>query len=253
MNDPHVVALIYNVDPSLADTYSEARALDYDHDAFRITSHASQIRFDMKQHYSTELEAREVVDLFIRHWQFHSDLAEPGYSLRLNFCDSEVVDRNPTSNGILIHATSRTRWKGTAQLHVRYPHYPTPPRIGFNVTPNVASMYHRFCAYKRQREPLVSMVYFCLTMLISSATPPNRIAAAKKYRISRGILRRIGDLTTNKGGAQARKAAGVANALTSTERSFLTAAVRVVILRAAQVAHDPSAHYPRITLRNLAP
>lgn len=251
MNDPHVVALIYNVHPSLADTYSEAQALHYDHEAFRITSDAGQIRFDMKRHYSTELEAREVVDLFIRHWQFHSDLADPCYSLRLNFCESEVVDRNPPSNGVFIHATSRARWKGTAQLHVRYPHYPTPPRIEFDITPNVASMYHRYCAYTRQQEPLVGMAYFCLTMLISSAAPQNRIAAARRYRISRGVLCRIGDLTTNKGGARARKAAGVANTLTRAERRFLIAATRAMILRAAQVEHDPSAPHPLITLRNI--
>ena len=93
MNDPHVVALTYDIDPSLHDNYTDAVARDHDHEAFRVTFNAQQIRFAMTRHYPTDADARQVVDTFIRHWQFHADLTDPCYSFILR---AAQVANDPT-------------------------------------------------------------------------------------------------------------------------------------------------------------
>ena len=254
MNDPHVVALIYNVDPSLAEVYSNAKALDHDNETFRITSHVGQIRFEMKQHYATEAEARKVVEPFIRQWQFYADLEPPRYKIRLTFDRCELVDRKPTPGVHALRATLRSKYTGSAQLVVTYPHYPQPPRVGLTITPTVESMYVRYCGYVAGREPLTTMAYFCLTVLENAnrrGTTRARRTAAREYRIAESVLKKVGNLTATKGGLFARKASGMGSDLDPDDRRFLEAAVPALILRAAEVASDPNRSYHEIQVADL--
>ena len=253
MNDPHVVALVYRLDDSLRAVYRDAESLDHDHEAFRITSEGDRVRFEMKEHYASEAEARKVVDEFVRRWEFHADVERPFYKLRLSFDESEIVDRNPQPNVVSLSATSHIRVSGTARLTVEYPRYPSPPTAGFAMTPDVESMYHRYRMHVNGKEPLPSMAYFCLTVLEKStrAKGGRRKAAGRKYGISEEVLKRIGRLTAYGGGTQARKASGRGSPLTSEEERFLIAAVRALILRVGEVADDPTRDRPVIELTDL--
>ena len=126
--------------------------------------------------------------------------------------------------------------------------YPPPPQSGLKITPDVKSMYDRLMGYLLCREPPPSMAYFCLDVLRGStryySSNKNKKAgpdekAVEMYRIERAVLKKIVSLSSNKGGPAARKAAGINSPLKPKETRFLEEAVKAMIRRAAEVAHDP--------------
>ena len=131
--------------------------------------------------------------------------------------------------------------------------YPQPPstlRLDPD-DPDVMTMYGRFKGYLLKREPLTGMAYFCLTMLEKHLSK-GRQAAAKKYGIKSDVLNKIGHLTAYRGGrAAARNASGIGDELTGDEARFLEEAVKRIIRRTAEVAHDPHKDYPQIKLSDL--
>ena len=114
-------------------------------------------------------------------------------------------------------------------------------------------MYNRYAGYCEAKEPLTTMAYFCLTVLQASTreSRDQRLAAANKYSISKPVLDQVGNLSSTRGGAGARKAEGVRRDLTPQERQFLEEAVKTIIRRAAEVASDSDARPAQITLSDL--
>ena len=71
-----------------------------------------------------------------------------------------------------------------------------------------------------------------------------------KYGIESKILDKIGELTNNKGGAEARKAKGMGLDFSNEERMFLEKAVKVIIRR--MVENNPSeGNHPTIAISDL--
>ena len=110
-------------------------------------------------------------------------------------------------------------------------------------------MYQHYLRHLGGGEPLPAMAYFCLTKLEQMAG--SRDAAAVRFGISKKVLRRIGELSTNKGGASARKAAGHAVPHTPEEERFLKSAIKTVIHRAAEVEYGPNPTRSIITLADI--
>ena len=75
-----------------------------------------------------------------------------------------------------------------------------------------------------------------------------RDAAAVRFGISKEVLRRIAELSTNKGGDNARKAVGHASPHTPEEESFLRSAIKTLIHRAAEVESELHPALAKITL-----
>jgi hypothetical protein len=65
------------------------------------------------------------------------------------------------------------------------------------------------------------------------------------------VLRKLGELTATKGGPEARKDAGARTPLSGEERNWLEQTAKRLILRAAEVAFDPKASLPKITMADL--
>ena len=97
------------------------------------------------------------------------------------------------------------------------------------------------------------MVYFCLTVLEFPWGSRRRQGAANHYGIDETVLGNLGELTSTKGGVGARKAQSVPLEYTSEETSSLKAAVKAIIRRAAEVAHDLNARRSFITMSSLPP
>ena len=72
-----------------------------------------------------------------------------------------------------------------------------------------------------------------------------------RFCVSKKVLRRIGELSTNKGGASARKATGHAVPHTPEEERFLKSAIKTMIHRAAEVEFGPDPHRRKITLADI--
>ena len=255
MNDPHVVALQYKVEHASWVDYSKAELLVVHNDAFDVRVEDRHVRFSMKHHFTTERDARDAVDDFIRSWELDAALVMGPNAFKLRFYRSEIEDRNPTPGAIYARAgfTSFTMTATMARGTVSPPTYPNPPSTGLKRSPDVESMFHRYVGYREGREPLTTMAYFCLTVLEASTGERRgrRAVAAKRYCISEAVLKQLGELSSTKGGVGARKAEGVHQDLTQQERKFLEAAVTTIIRRAGEVAHDPDASLKRITVLDL--
>ena len=254
MNDPHVVALHYKVTHRPEFDYSAAPTLCVSTPGFDIRIEAGKACFSMKAHHATEREACAAVDAYIRTWELDAALQNGPNRFGLSFVRAEIVERNPPPGDAPSHEVHERialadswSWKLTPSQ------YPSPPSTGLARTPDVESMFTRHVGYCEGREPLASMAYFCLSVLEASSGEHRgrRKAAATKYCIDEEVLANLARLCSAKGGAGARKAEGLGHELSSQEEQFLNLAVRALIRRAAEVAHNPRAALKRITLRDL--
>ena len=255
MNDPHVEALIYRVEHGPGVDYDKAEALEYETPSFNIRVDSGKARFELKDHYDTEEAAREAVEPFIRAWEVAVGLDQGPDKFALVFDTSEVVDRNPPP-GVNIHATvgRMVITAFDADVHLSHHNYPEPPE-GLAVNHNVISMNNRYLGYRRGKEPLAAMAHFCLTVLQASigTTRKRRRITAERYKISQPVLSKLGELTTNKGGLEARKAGGADEEFTVQERQWIEATIKAIIRRAAEVAHGPGHKLQQITFAGLPP
>jgi hypothetical protein len=94
-------------------------------------------------------------------------------------------------------------------------------------------------------------VYFCLTVLERVAG--GRGPAAQYFGIALSVLNKIGALTGQKGGREARKAKGAQNEFTNAERIWLQEVIKTMIRRAAEIACDPQASRDQIAMADLPP
>ena len=250
MVDPHVVALTYRIEHSKSVAYSNPPPLSREEPQFRLEVTEGLVRFEFKQHFATEIEARDSVARYIESWHMSADLNRGPGSFRLAFQDAEVVDRQPPSDGVSLRMSVRA---GTPRVSVRLravsPNYPEPPADCDFLHPDVKAMHMRYIGYRQNEEPLASMAYFCLTVLEHSVQVPRRREnAAKKWRIDRAVLDRIAQLSSTRGGTAARKADGIGKPLTSEESRLLDQAIRSIIHHVARMARPTGSTPKRLTL-----
>lgn len=260
MNAPHVAALLYRVEHDESVSYKGAEPLVLDESAFRLEVKDGQIRFELKNHYATEEEAREAIEDYIRSWEFAVCLRYGPESFRIKFHKAEIVDRNPTP-GVLHIRGSLTGEAGkiSGKWVFGFRNFPSPPS-GIRINADVRTMFDRYMNYRRKQEPLPGTAYFCLTVLenMAEGKKPDgegkRKAASRYFQIDEEVLGEIGRLSSTKGGPSgARKGGGVSHDLTNGERCFLEEAIEKMILRAAERVHDPDADLPKITFSDLSP
>ena len=254
MNDPHVAALFYRIKHGDSVNYSNPEPFRREEPAFRLEVKDKQVCFELKDHYASAAEARNAIDDYIRVWEFSACLENGPDSFRLNFERAQIEDRNPPPPvpGVKsIAATFRGGYSTmTVKLSVVKKQYPLPPS-GLKLCPDVQTMYDRYMGYRRGKEPLASMAYFCLTVLVSLAKKnrkrkPTRKRAAEMYGIKPEVLDKIGYLSSERGGQQARKAEGKDNDLTAQDRRFLKQAIKTIIRRVAEKAGGTSKDLPEI-------
>ena len=259
MNDPHVVALIYRVEHGNSVDYGEAQPLIREEPAFRVEVKDNQARFELKDHYANEEDARNAIKDYIDDWGFNACLEYSPDYFHLKFDSSEIVDRNPPppKPGVKNIAVTFRGAPGTWSVALTKValSYPAPPS-GVNFRdPNVQTIHQRYMGYRQGNEPLASMAYFCLSVLEHSMGPQKkgRRGATHEYKIDFSVLDRIGNLSSEKGGRDARKADGVDKDFTGQESTFLKQAIKRMIRRAAEKAHSPDKVLPQISLSDLPP
>ena len=241
MNDPHVVALFYNIKHKKSVVYREAEPRDYEEANFSVRIEDKKVRFTMKAHYATREEAKEAVREYIDNWEFMAGLEGGPSVFKLVYRDAEIVYRDAEIGHHVLEAgrlsVNFTLSEPTITLTTSYP---SPPQSGLKITPDVQSMYDRLMDYRSDPKRLPSMAAFCLDVLQEStgSKSPNK-KVAEMYGIERAVIKKIARLSNNKGGPDARKRVGINSPLTPEETCFLEEAIKALILRAAEVAHDP--------------
>ena len=239
MNDPHVVALRYRVRHHDSVDYGRAEKLTQDTPDFVVEIKHQKARFELKQHYATEEEAREVVEPFIQDWEFDASLSRDPGCFELEFEGAEIIDRQPTP-GIAYGMARPAKFKisipptkGTVYAR----EYPPPPSGIDSSHVDVAGLFRRYERYKAGKEPLTSFAYYCCTAIEQRGGGPD--AAAKRYKVSKKLFRLIRRLSSTKGGTEARKPEGAAAPLTQEDRRFLEHGVVRLIRRMAEYYGSP--------------
>ena len=212
----------------------------------------------MKSHVGTLEKARALVDPILRGWEMEVELARGRGELRFTYENAEIVDRTPTVPGT-IRGTLVTALGigslaaiGHLKVHITRRKYPDPPR-GFHITPDAESVLLRFRGYQDGREPLLSMAYFCLTVVESAVGGRDRRSnAAKTFGIADNVLSKLGDLTTTRGDrADARKAHAACQPLMGAERAWIEATIKELVLRLCEP--PPGYAGKQLTMADLPP
>jgi hypothetical protein len=251
MNSPQVVALIYHIEHNESVSYEDAKSFVRNEPEFRVKIKDKEVCFELNKHYATESEARESVKEYIHVWELDAGLRHGPDYFKLKFDRAKIVDRNPTPGVIEVSATFiGGAATGSFNLIVAPANYPSPPS-GLSIDPDVQTMYDRYMNHRRGYEPLPSMAYFCLTILEYIAK--TRKATAQHFNISKGVLDKIGELSSKKGGPSEARKAGAYDDLTEQERRFLKEAVKKMIYRAAEKINDPAKNLSQISLSDLPP
>ena len=168
INYPQVVALIYRIEHSDSTDYRNAKPFCREEQEFHLSVKDRKVRFALYGHYATEEDTRESIAEYIRVWEFDARLKRGPDSFRLEFENSEIVDRrNPTPGAVRLRGRLAIRGIGAATLTVSFSDYPSPPSdIALNA--DVEMMHQRYLGYRQGRKPFASMANFCLTVLEST-------------------------------------------------------------------------------------
>ena len=259
MNDPHVTALHYTIQPPENVDYDKAVPLKGQTDAFEYTLAEGEATVIMKTHFATEREAREVADQFLCAWSIYTGVTNPSQGITFHFEKADIVDRRPASpeespDVLAISVTAKLGLGETLSVHISNEHFPDPPQR-FVSSPDVETMYLRYQMYCQGRETLAAMAYACLTVLEASVGPKKgglRAKAVKRYKICKTVLNTLGHLVSEKGGtSEGRKMprTGPPMPLTGQERQWIEAVVRRIILRAGEYRYD-SSDLPQVTMND---
>ena len=143
MNDPHVVALAYRIEHGPGIDWARAVPLHVQEDCFDVRAENGQVRFDLKEHYASEEEARFAVEAdYIPNWEFVVGLARGPNAFRLRFDRSEIVDRNPPPGPPTLSVSARAGLP-TAKVNLAPPAppaFPEPPHAAIKRSSDVDSM-----------------------------------------------------------------------------------------------------------------
>jgi hypothetical protein len=252
VNDPHIEALHYRVRHAAHIDYDKAGPLDHDTAGFTIRIQNGRAEVTMKSHHATVDAARAEVEPFLRAWELTAALEFGPGEFELAYQRAAIVDRNPPPqaniNGVLHAEVGNFTSTATGTIHVGRSKYPDPP-LGIARDADVDLMFDRVCRYRAGTTTLADAANLCLTVL--QLTAGGRPAAARRYSIAKTVLNRLGDLAATKGGNEARKAKGAQVEFTAAEKRWLEETMKRLIRRASEVAGDPSALLPQITMADL--
>ena len=263
LTEPSVLTLTCHIErkePLDRNTDQERREQTADFEVLLIDQEAI---FTFRRHIVSWDEAVELVQPYIWAWEIVNDLDFPGaFRVRpmlanIRQPDGTIIQHNPAK--VTFSQSSRMIAYGSLD---RYPLFPT----GIEWSELLELMRDRYVRYVKDREPVASMGYFCLTVLESwaladpvgrkaSSARSKRGRAAHRYSIDAAILDKLGELCSARGGQEARKIGGVSHPLTEMEEIWIRDTIKKVIRRFGEVAVNPinQRTLPQITMSDLPP
>lgn len=244
MQDPHVEILIYRLEAEKNTSYNNPPPITYDAEEFSAELKDELLKVRLKRHFPTVEEARSEVDWFIRAWELEAALKRGSGEFRFTYENSEVIDRNPSaqvkSRTVSVSAHAKITASMKAEISVSRGTYPDPPEY-FRISPDVETLWHRFQGYLDGNEPLLSMAYFCLTLVESSNG--GRKKSANQLRVSSDLLNKLGEITSTRGDdktARKRTQNTPLRSISDAERAWVEGAIKMIIRRVAEVNQNSS-------------
>ena len=235
-----VKKLIYKVVASAYADYSRASSASWNYPEFNLCLVGDVLTVEMKEGF-TEPDAVKIIGSFLRNWEIHIGLEYNPQEIifkleRIEFSAEPKVSRCFVSvAGDTILVNRRTK-------------YPDPP-ADFEASERVENMFRRYEMYCHGKEPLSSMVYFCLDYLENSVGGKDKIAS--RYNIALPVLKKLGQLSSTRGSiVEARK--GIKDQgyapLSESEKVWMLMAIRKIIQRVGERVDSK----PQITMSDLS-
>jgi hypothetical protein len=252
--------LSYRIECNPTMRFENPPAVEKDTPDFHLLLRDGIATFQFKQHYADVEEAQRGIASFLRAWEIDFGLTTRPGEVRFVYEDAKISDREPPQPGVHRVIGRKggvvlVRGGRGGMVIVSRSAYPEPP-TEFYVDPTVETLWHRYEGHVAGHEPLSSMAYFCLTVLESSAQETGRRGAAKQYAIDHDVLKKLGELTADRGDPMtARKMGSTLKPHTPVELEWIVAVVKLIIRRAAEFAAGASltpvnmADLPRLPAR----
>lgn len=264
MRDPHVEILRYRLETASNITYDNPLPVDIDHDEFSGRLETGILTCHMKKHYESIDAAHKVVTWYLRAWEMDAALKFGPGEIRFVYEDAQVIDRNPPPPDapleIQVSEGFLTMEGSVVTLRVTRREYPKPPMI-FRVSPDVETLWQRYQMYLDGKDRLLSMAYFCLSLLelIAGGSPASRSGQSKRRRaasnmfsIEYDVLNQLGELTSARGDRlTARKAQTTPIPLSEKERQWIEVTIKQVIRRIGE--YNCGLTLPTIRMTDLPP
>jgi hypothetical protein len=269
MNDPHVERLWYRVGSSqFGFTWSDQPPKTAINTECRVTIEDGRAAVEPLRHFVTEERARAAVEPFLRTWEIDAAInhRQPIEPMLFEYERADVVDRSPDPPHLhrLSGVCRVSCVTSSAPVTFALREYPPPPDR-FVASHDVQAMWTRWRAYREGRESLPSVAYFCLTLVELSmmrrasaagreiGLRQARREAASEYSIDHSVLNLLGDLSSDIGDLVTGRKAHVKHPRSHTvqERDWLIAAVKMLMRRLGQWAHDPTQLGRPVTLADL--
>jgi len=252
LRDPHVVELRYRLVLSGDDEFRDPPPVERERDAFSMRLADDLLTVTMKEHHSTVESAQARIGPFLQDWVISAALQYRRRQVSFEYEDADVIDRDPPPPGepqvVYMPFVSSSATAFTPTMSVVRRTYPSPPDA-FTASPDVQNMWTRYDKYLEGREPLLSMAYFCLTVVEKSAG--SRHDASTMYNINRELLNTLGELASERGDENSARKARPTKPLTSREEQWIREAVLVLIRRLGEHAAAPDSPKPMITMADL--
>lgn len=244
MVDPSVITLNYLLITAENTSFGNPVMIEEEYLDFKIKLDEGNLVVEMKEHFSSEVQARKRVEPFLKAWELDNFLNLGTKEISFEFLGSKIIDRNPIHSKapkiLYAEVAEFVTANDSITCHLIRKNYPKPPK-GLSYSPDVESLSKRYEGFLAGREPLISMAYFCLSLLQSSAK--GRTKAATKYKIELDILDKLGTLTSERGDrTDARKLDKDSTLipLTNAEIEWICQTIRLIIRRKAEYDFDPA-------------
>lgn len=261
MNDSYVESLLYSLRTDESLEFGVPPPLEHETDKLRLRLDEGVLTVWPKVNFASAEAAKDVVDAYLRAWEIHEATRNGQRRLRFEFESANITDRDPPPEGPRTAEYVVSRFdtlRSVRRKPERLGSYPAPPQT-FTASPDVETMWQRYEGYLEGREPLLSMAYFCLTVLEHAARNAPGKSKLKKVRNAYGVdekvLRELSRLSSTAGNRiSARKVDAQSQGvpLTRQEEDWVKRCVAVLIRRAGEVAADPQAATSPITMTTLS-
>ncbi|MDF2700590.1 MAG: hypothetical protein K0Q49_2149 [Haloplasmataceae bacterium] len=237
MEYPHINAIYYTLKTVENVSFENCKRVEYDQPTYKFSLDENTLKCKLKQHYSDIKSARDFIDPLLRAWEIDYALLYNREEFHFEFKNADIIKEElPSSGPKMICASIHVSAGCNSEIkaHVTRGTYPIPPN-NFILDPEVETLWFRYNMYVEGKEQLLSMAYFCLSRLEALAGTRGKIPTT--YYIERGVLDKLGDLTSERGDrTTARK--GKDNqfiALTGVEETWVKDCIRLIIKRLGEI------------------
>jgi hypothetical protein len=226
------------------------------HARYRLAD--SVLTVEMKADVKEPRDALALVQPTVEAWQAAADLERGWGEMRFEYERTEVAYKNAppgfmTGRIEIKLGAMKGNLTGTVVPPVRTT-YPTPPGP-FALTPNARSMLDRLRRSEEGAEHMPSMAYFCLTVVEEfvrgrEGDPDlRRPAIAAWLGVEYPVVKALGNLSSERGGATEGRKAKSKSQLTQAERRWMSEAVRKLIRHVGII--ESGCKVPPLTMADL--